>query len=118
MDMNTLMSMIGMFGGSTGGANMQAAPAPRHYTPGLADFSQLGNVAATIATPVAAPVAQETVTPQFGHGAQGNHSGVLSATPAAPVQPNVPASTVPVRKGGFSTGNILSALLGSNFGQK
>ncbi|WP_143090226.1 hypothetical protein [Sphingomonas rubra] len=109
MDMNTLMSMIGMFGGSTGGANPEIQA--RRYTPGLADFSQLG--AATVPAPVAAPVEQAPVAPQFGHGSQGNPADVLSAAPAAHV---APATHAPVRKGGFSTGNILTALLGSNFG--
>lgn len=74
-------------------------------------------------------------SPQFGGGSMGNPPGVLSlAQPALTPLPTIPATNgttaqpapVPVptvpqvqpHKGGFSTGNILTALLGSNFGQK
>lgn len=42
----------------------------------------------------------------------------VAGAPIIPqTQPQQPTATQP-HKGGFSTGNILSALLGSNFGQK
>lgn len=98
MDLNTLMSVIGIFGNSTGGATTDQQP--RRYTPGIADMSQLGNSASNIPAPVAAPIAPQ---PQ-------------QAIVPAPIAPA--AQTMPVHKNGFSTGNILTALLGSNFGQK
>lgn len=115
MDASTLMSLIGLFGGS-GSTNPQQAPT--QHTPGVAQMKLDGmgtGIAPTAGNPqIASPPIQ-------GYGfAQRPTWDINSDTiPVDRQTPTVPmiAQQAPQHKGGFSTGNILSALLGSNFGQ-
>lgn len=116
MDANTLMSLIGLFGGS-GSAPAQQAPTP--HTPGVGQMKLDGvgtGIAPTPGNPqIAAPPKSGTPIMQ-----QRPTWDINSDTIPLDRQPvNIPAITqqAPQHKGGFSTGNILTALLGSNFGQ-
>lgn len=95
MDVTTLMSLLGM-AGPTGIATTKLTEATDPVAP-------------TAATPGAG--AAIPMPPYYPHG-----------TPIVPPRGTEPATVpaapaIPVKQGGFSTGNILKALLGSNFGQ-
>ncbi len=112
MDANTLMSLMGLMGVQ----NARQPTATAQPTAQL-DMAQPGYASAAPAqagVPATPPIVNGIVANPYSLGSD---TIALDHNAGAGI-PNLAAIPQQQKQGGFSTGNILSALLGSNFGQK
>jgi hypothetical protein len=108
-----MIGVVGQMGGPTGLADMSTLMGATATTPKTAPTVATGTSVGTVGAAV--PAAQQPNTAQVLNGFAQQPEGHQPNMGTTPMP--APVGHTPVKKGGFSAGNILTALLGSNFGQ-